>query len=248
MQNHLEIRNLHVEIEGKEIISGLDLVIPRGEVHAVMGPNGSGKSTLANVMMGNPRYEVTNGDILFEGRSLLEMSADERARAGLFLSFQYPVELPGIPLNRLIRKASSSVLGPEAYRSPKVFDASMKEACSSVGVTEEVVSRPTNEGFSGGEKKKAEVLQIEMLKPRFVILDEVDSGLDIDALNGVADVINRMRNRNRSFLIITHYQRILSLVTPDRVHVMKDGRIIRSGGASLVKELEQAGYANMEAA
>ncbi len=248
MENHLQIKGLHACVEGKEILAGLDLEIPAGEVHAVMGPNGSGKSTLANVIMGNPEYDVKSGSIYFGGESILGKTVDERARMGIFLSFQYPVSLPGISVSQLVKKSESLVNGGSSFASIKLYKKALADAAIKASLSEDMIIRSANEGFSGGEKKKGEILQIEMLKPGFVILDEIDSGLDIDALNNVAGVINGLRDPERAFLIITHYQRILSLIKPDRVHVMKDGRVIKSGDADLVGELEQDGYVNMEAA
>ncbi|HPR64907.1 MAG TPA: Fe-S cluster assembly ATPase SufC [Thermoanaerobaculia bacterium] len=244
----LSLSGVKAGIEGKSILKGVDLELPPGEVHAIMGPNGSGKSTLANVIMGNPAYEFEGGDILFHGSSILELSTDERARLGLFLSFQHPVSLPGISLLSLIKKSTGCVLGPDAYPTSKSLFQNIHALRDLAAIPADMISRETNEGFSGGEKKKAEILQLGMLRPRVVILDEIDSGLDIDALKSVSTVVNSLRDDARSFLIITHYQRILSLIRPDRVHIMKEGRIVRSGGEDLVETLEQGGYAEIEAA
>jgi Fe-S cluster assembly ATP-binding protein len=244
----LEIRNLHVSVDGEPILRGVDLKIPPGEVHALMGPNGSGKSTLANVIMGHPGYEVTSGEIFYDGEDLLRLSPDERARRGIFLSFQYPAAVPGVSLEQLAYKATQLVLGPERYASVSAFRSHLERAAERVGLDEELVARAANEGFSGGEKKKAEILQMMLLEPRFVVLDEVDSGLDIDALKRVAEAVSEIRRADRSFLVITHYQRILSHIPPDWVHVLKDGRVVRSGGPELVETLEREGYVNLEAA
>jgi len=245
MKTFLEIEDLHVENGDKEILKGLDLSVPQGEIHAIMGPNGSGKSTLANAIMGHPSYSISRGTIAFDGQDLLALSTDERARLGLFLSFQYPVELPGISLLRLIKKSASLVDGPARGMSVKELVSQLETKGKVVGLPAEMLSRATNDGFSGGEKKKAEILQMGMIQPRMIILDEIDSGLDIDALKGVASAINGLRSPDRSFLLITHYQRLLSLVRPDRVHVLGSGRITRSGGPELALELEEAGYADM---
>jgi Fe-S cluster assembly ATP-binding protein len=242
VKNYLEINDLRVENGGKEILKGLDLTVPQGEVHAIMGPNGSGKSTLANVIMGHPSYTVSSGTMRFDGKDLIELSTDERARLGLFLSFQYPVELPGISLTQLIKKSTSLFPGPAQGMNIRDLVSSLEKQGKVVGLPAEMLSRSTNDGFSGGEKKKAEILQMGMIQPKMIILDEIDSGLDIDALKGVASAINDLRNPDRSFLLITHYQRLLSLVWPDRVHVLGSGLITRSGGAELALELEEEGY------
>ena len=221
----LEIKNLHVSAEDKEILKGLDLEVGRGEVHALMGPNGSGKSTLANSIMGHPSLEVTEGVITFDGDEITEASPDERARAGLFMAFQYPVAIPGVAVIKL-----------------KDFAKTTQEAMEMMDIPRDFSSRYLNDGFSGGEKKRMEMLQMALLKPRIAVLDETDSGLDIDALRTVADGVNRFAGPEMGVLIITHYQRILHLVEPDRVHVMFDGRIVKEGGAELVGELEEKGY------
>ncbi len=241
----LEIKNLHATVDGREILKGLDLSIGSGEVHAIMGPNGSGKSTLAYVMTGRAGYEVTEGRILYQGRNLLEMKPEERANAGLFLAFQYPVEIPGVPNTTFLKEALNAVRkarGEEvldAMQFVKLARAKMKE----LGIPEDMLKRPLNVGFSGGEKKRNEILQMAMLEPTLAVLDETDSGLDIDALKIVADGVNALRAPERSTLVITHYQRLLDYVVPDQVHVMAGGRIVRSGGKELAHELEETGYA-----
>lgn len=238
----LTIEGLEASVAGTPILKGLSLTIPAGEVHAIMGPNGSGKSTLANVLMGHPDYDVTGGTASLDGEDLLAMETDERARAGLFLSFQHPVSLPGVSMMQLVRKATGEVLGKEAYPTALDMARSLHEAAAQTGLSKELLSRGANEGFSGGEKKKGEIVQMAMLRPRMVVLDEIDSGLDIDALRQVADTVSAMRQSNRSFLLITHYQRILDHVVPDRIHIMQDGQIVRSGGPELAGELERLGY------
>ncbi len=242
----LDIRDLHATVDGKPILDGLDLAIAVGEVHAVMGPNGSGKSTLAHVLAGREGYKVTAGEVLYQGRDLLAMSPEERAREGVFLAFQYPVEIPGVNTATFIRTAVNAV---RKHRGEPEYDAMqflkvVREAAQRLGVPGEMLKRSVNVGFSGGEKKRHEVLQMAMLRPTLAILDETDSGLDIDALRQVADGINALRAPDRSMLIITHYQRLLDYVTPDRVHVLSKGRIVRSGGADLAIELEERGYAD----
>ena len=244
----LTIRNLHAGIEDHSILTGVDLTIEPNRIHAIMGPNGSGKSTLAHVIMGHPSYRVTNGDLLFQGQSILKMQPDERARLGIFLAFQHPAPLPGIPLVNLLRKPGTAVRGDSTFSSMGEFFAELNDLNAVAGLPREMLSRDTNDGFSGGEKKTAEILQMAMMRPRLAILDEIDSGLDIDALNRVSDVVNRLREGGRSFLIITHYSRILSRIQPDVVHVMKAGKIVRSGGDELIAELESDGYGEMEAA
>ncbi len=248
MSNLLEISNLHAGVEGKEILKGLNLSIPEGEVHVIMGPNGSGKSTLANVIMGHPAYEVASGHIEFGGEDLLDLATDERARVGVFLSFQSPTALPGISLLQLLRKATTMVLGDEAPDTAMEMMTEVNEARELTGLPEHLLTRSANDGFSGGEKKKGEIIQMAMLKPKLVILDEIDSGLDIDAVKAVSRGINALREQGRSFLIITHYQRILNYVKPDRVHVVSDGQIIRSGDHTLAHELEEVGYEQVEVA
>jgi Fe-S cluster assembly ATP-binding protein len=242
----LDIKNLHVSIEedGTEILKGLDLKVGSGEVHAIMGPNGSGKSTLASVLAGRDGYEVTDGTIEFQGDDLLDLEADERARKGLFLAFQYPVELPGVSMSNFLKQAVSSV---REYRglpdlSASEFLALMREKAALVNLDPSLKARAVNEGFSGGEKKRNEIFQLAMLDPSLAVLDETDSGLDIDALRIVADGVNSLRNANRSFVVITHYQRLLDYIVPDHVHVLVGGRIVRSGGKELALELEERGY------
>lgn len=242
----LDIKNLHVSIEedGTEILKGLDLKVRPGEVHAIMGPNGSGKSTLASVLAGRDGYDVTDGSVSFQGEDLLDLEADERARKGLFLAFQYPVELPGVSMSNFLKQAVSSV---REYRGePKLsateFLALMKDNAALVNLDPALKTRSVNEGFSGGEKKRNEIFQLAMLNPVLAVLDETDSGLDIDALRVVADGVNSLRNEHRSFVVITHYQRLLDYIVPDFVHVLVDGKIVRSGGKELALELEERGY------
>lgn len=240
----LQIKNLHAEIEGNEILKGIDLTVNPGEVHAIMGPNGSGKSTLASVLAGREEYEVTDGSVTFEGEDLLEMDPDERAREGVFLAFQYPVELPGVSMSNFLRQAVNSV---RAHRGEEELSAVeflklMKEKAALVDLDPTLKQRAVNEGFSGGEKKRNEIFQMAMLDPKLGVLDETDSGLDIDALRIVADGVNKLRAQNRAFVVITHYQRLLDYIVPDRVHVLMDGRIVRSGTKELALELEEKGY------
>jgi Fe-S cluster assembly ATP-binding protein len=253
MASQLEIKDLHVSVEGKEILKGLNLTVNQGEVHAIMGPNGSGKSTLAYALSGHPKYVVTDGDILFKGKSILEMTADERARAGLFLAFQYPVSVPGVSMANFLRLAYRSVKGdpskPETRREevmsiPK-FRRLMREKMAMLKVDESFATRYLNEGFSGGEKKRAEILQMAVLEPEIAILDETDSGLDIDALRVVSEGVNLLRGPNLGLLVITHYQRILNYIKPDFVHVLVNGAILQSGGPELALKLEESGYENL---
>jgi len=244
----LEIRNLHARAGEAEILRGVDLSIRAGEVHAIMGPNGSGKSTLAGVLAGRPAFEVTGGEVLFDGRDLLALAPEERARLGVFLAFQYPVEIPGVGNNYFL-KASLNAL--RAARGQETLDAMeflslVREKMKLVEMPEDLMSRSVNEGFSGGEKKRNEVLQMLLLEPRFAVLDETDSGLDIDALRTIAGGVNALRSPERSMLVITHYQRLLDYIVPDRVHVLSEGRIVRSGGKELARELEQKGYGWLE--
>jgi Fe-S cluster assembly ATP-binding protein len=236
----LEIQNLHVRTEEREILHGVDLKVERGQTHALMGPNGSGKSTLANTLMGNPSYEITEGKILLNGEDISEAEPDERARAGLFMAFQYPATIPGVSVANFLRMAVNSKR--EEPIKVKEFGQLLKEHMELLRIDRAFTSRYLNEGFSGGEKKRAEILQLAMLQPDFAVLDETDSGLDIDALRVVADGVNAMREPGRGFLIITHYTRILGYVRPDFVHIMIDGRIVREGGAELADELEEKGY------
>ncbi len=240
----LEIRNLHVSAEDKEILKGLDLDVSRGEIHALMGPNGSGKSTLANAIMGHPSLEVTAGEIRFGGTEITDEAPEDRARAGLFMAFQYPVAIPGVTVAKYLRMAVNS--HREARGEPEIklkdFRKEAEAAMELVNIPREFSSRYLNEGFSGGEKKRMEILQLAMLRPKLAVLDETDSGLDIDALRTVADGVNRFAGPDMGVLIITHYQRILHLVKPDFVHVMFDGRIVKEGGPELVEALEERGY------
>lgn len=241
----LKITNLHATVDGKEILKGLSLEIPAGEVHAIMGPNGSGKSTLSYVVAGRAGYEVTAGEITLNRRDVLAMAPEERAAAGLFLAFQYPVEIPGVQMTTFLKTALNSIRKQrgEAELDALDFLKLMKAKQRALGVTDEMIKRPVNVGFSGGEKKRNEVLQMAMLEPSFAILDETDSGLDIDALKVVSEGVNALRGPERSFLVITHYQRLLDYIVPDVVHVMAGGKIVKSGGPELAKELEAKGYA-----
>jgi Fe-S cluster assembly ATP-binding protein len=240
----LEVRNLQVSVEEAEILKGLDLAVNLGEVHAIMGPNGSGKSTFANVLAGRPGYTVTGGEVLYEGKGLLERLPDERARAGIFLAFQYPVELPGIRMRDFLRTAVDARREDQGEERIKVraFNKLLEERAAAVGLDSEMIKRSVNEGFSGGEKKRNEILQMSVLDPTLAVLDETDSGLDIDALKVVADGINRFRGPEKAIVLVTHYQRILNYITPDYGHVLIEGRIVRSGGADLAQELEAKGY------
>ncbi|MFN8379062.1 MAG: Fe-S cluster assembly ATPase SufC [Anaerolineae bacterium] len=242
----LEIRNLHVSVEDKPILRGVNLTIKQGEVHALMGPNGSGKSTLANVLAGNPAYEVTAGQVIFDGRDLLDLEADERSRAGLFLAFQYPVSIPGVTLANFLRLAINSRLKAEDPDSKGIsvsdFRKLMKAKMDMLHMDHSFAGRYLNEGFSGGEKKRAEILQMAVLQPRIAILDETDSGLDIDALRVVSEGVNTLRGPDLGVLVITHYQRILNYIQPQYVHVMFEGRIVESGGPELALKLEESGY------
>ena len=246
----LEIKDLHVKVEGeeREILKGLSLKIPKGEVHAIMGPNGSGKSTLAYVLAGRDGYEVTKGDILWNGESVLEMEPEERAAKGIFLAFQYPIEIPGVAGLTFMRSALNAVrmARGEAELTTPEFMKLIKEKAHKLNIDMEMLKRPVNVGFSGGEKKRSEILQMEVLEPSLCVMDETDSGLDIDALRIVAEGVNAMRSKDRAMLIITHYQRLLNHIVPDRVHVLADGRIRKSGGANLALELEKSGYAEFQ--
>ncbi len=242
----LEIRNLHASVEDKPILRGVDLTVKQGEVHALMGPNGSGKSTLANVLLGNPEYTVTEGQILFDGKDLLEMEPDERSRAGLFLAFQYPISIPGVTLANFLRLAINARMKAEDPDSKGIsvsdFRRLMREKMDYLQMDHSFAGRYLNEGFSGGEKKRAEVLQMAVLNPKIAILDETDSGLDIDALRIVAEGVSKLSGPDLGVLVITHYQRILNYIEPEFVHVMFNGRIVEQGGAELALKLEEIGY------
>lgn len=246
MGNTLEIRGLRAAVEGKEILKGVDLKVGTGEVHALMGPNGTGKSTLANVLMGHPSYEVTDGEILFKGKNLVEMAPDERSRLGLFMAFQYPVSIPGVSVANFLRTAINArrkEADPEDKGiSVPEFRRMLKQKMELLKVPQEFAGRYLNEGFSGGEKKRAEILQMATLEPEIAILDETDSGLDIDALRIVSDGVNALAGPDLGVLIITHYQRILNYIKPQFVHIMLDGRIVESGGPDLAEHLEERGY------
>ena len=246
----LEIKGLTAEIDGKPILKGIDLVVPPGEVHAIMGPNGSGKSTLSYVLSGRDGYEVTGGEALFHGQDLLAMEPEERAAAGVFLAFQYPVELPGVGNATFLRTALNAIRRAkgEGELDAMQFLKLARERMKALSMNDEMLKRGVNVGFSGGEKKRNEILQMALLQPKLAILDETDSGLDIDALKIVADGVNAMRGPNFSALVITHYQRLLDNIVPDRVHVLMGGRIVRSGGPELAKELEAQGYGAIQAA
>jgi Fe-S cluster assembly ATP-binding protein len=242
-----EIKDLRARVEGREILKGVSLSLNKGEVHAVMGPNGSGKSTLSHTLMGHPGYEVTGGEVFFKGRNLLELAPDERARLGLYLAFQYPVVVPGITMANFLRTALNSKRGYDGKDkskavTPKEFRQLIKDSMQVLRMDDSFLSRYINEGFSGGEKKRAEILQMAVLKPEIAVLDETDSGLDIDSIKFVSEAINRMRGPDLGVLIITHYTRILQFIKPDFVHVLVDGRFVRSGGPEVADELEARGY------
>lgn len=243
----LEIKNLHasvVDIENSEILKGIDLKVGRGEVHAIMGPNGSGKSTLANVLMGRPDYLVTDGDLTLEGESILELRPDQRAHLGMFLAFQYPAEIPGVRPWQFLKAAldAKAESRGEEKMSVRNFSKLFDEKVEAVGINTNLVKRSLNEGFSGGEKKRNEMLQLEVLQPALAILDETDSGLDVDALRIVAEGVNSMRSPERSFIVVTHYQRLLNYITPDVVHILVNGKIVKTGEADLALEVEKDGY------
>ncbi len=244
----LVIEDLHAAVDGKEILKGINLTINEGEVHAIMGPNGSGKSTMAAVLSGRPGYDVTKGKATYKGQDLLDMEPEERAREGVFLAFQYPVEIPGVNNQYFLREAVNAV---RRHRGEEEVDAldfldMVKEKAGLVGLKDTLLSRSVNEGFSGGEKKRNEIFQMAMLEPAFAILDETDSGLDIDALKAVAGGVNALKRDDNAFLVITHYQRLLDHIVPDFVHVLADGQIVRSGGKELALELEKEGYATIQ--
>ncbi len=246
----LEIKDLHAAIDGKEILKGLNLQINKGEVHAIMGPNGSGKSTLAKVLAGHPSYEVTKGEVLYEGKNLLELEPDERAREGVFLAFQYPVEVPGVSNSQFLRLAYNEKmkhLGEEEL-DPLEFNDYLTEKAKIVDMDKSFFKRSVNEGFSGGEKKRNEILQMAVLEPKLAVLDETDSGLDIDALRIVAEGVNKLRDENKAIILVTHYQRLLNYITPDFVHVLAGGKIVKEGGKELALELEEKGYDWVKAA
>ena len=244
----LEIRDLHASVEGEEILKGINLTLDTGQVHAIMGPNGSGKSTLAKVIAGDPGYEATSGQVLVDGTDILELEPEERAREGVFLGFQYPVEIPGVSNTYFLKAAANAM---RKHRGEPEVDAAqflkhVRERMELVQMDAELLKRPVNEGFSGGEKKRNEIFQMAVLEPRLAILDETDSGLDIDALRTVSHGVNSLRSPDRGFLLITHYQRLLNYIVPDTVHVMVDGRIVKSGSKELAEELEVSGYAAYE--
>ena len=241
----LEIKGLTVEVEGKQILNGLDLSVSKGETHALMGPNGSGKSTLAYAIMGHPAYAITGGQVLLKGTDIIDLAPEERAQAGLFLAMQYPTEIPGVSLTNFLRTAVNAV--GENDIPVRQFMVQLREGMKDLEMDEKFLQRSVNEGFSGGEKKRFEILQMAMLKPEIAVLDETDSGLDVDALRIVSEGVNRMRGPDLGVLIITHYTRILSYITPDHVHVMLDGRIVQSGGAELAEQLEAGGYEHLKA-
>ena len=243
----LEIKNLHARVEDREILRGIDLTVNAGEVHAIMGPNGSGKSTLAGVLAGRADYEVTEGEVLYQGKDLLDLDPEERAREGLFLAFQYPVEIPGVTNTYFLRAAINAI---RKHRGELELDAAaflklVREKMKLVHMKDDLLKRPVNEGFSGGEKKRNEIFQMAVLDPKLAVLDETDSGLDIDALRIVAGGVNALRGPDRAMVVITHYQRLLEYIVPDRVHVLSEGRIVRSGGKELALELEAKGYAGI---
>jgi Fe-S cluster assembly ATP-binding protein len=241
----LEVKNLHVQVDDKEILKGMNITVAPGEVHSIMGPNGSGKSTLAQVLAGKEAYEVTEGEVTFQGKDLLDLEPEERACEGIFLAFQYPVEIPGVANTYLLREALNA---KREYRDEKPlkhieFAKLAREKMKTLGIDEDLLKRSVNAGFSGGEKKRNEIFQMQILEPTLAVLDETDSGLDIDALKVVANGVNSMRDSGRSFIVITHYQRLLNYIVPDFVHVMVDGKIVKSGGKELAYELEEKGYA-----
>jgi Fe-S cluster assembly ATP-binding protein len=244
----LEIKNLHAEVDGKQILNGLDLVVEKGAVHAIMGPNGSGKSTLSYVLAGKPGYQVTQGEVLLDGENLLAMEPDERAAKGVFLAFQYPLEIPGVATMTFLRTAVNAQRkrrGQPEFSTPE-FIKQVREVAGKLEIEQEMLRRSVNTGFSGGEKKRNEILQMTLLEPRLAVLDETDSGLDIDALRVVADGVNRLRSAERSMIVITHYQRLLNYIVPDVVHVLSKGRVVKTGGKELALELEARGYAQYQ--
>jgi Fe-S cluster assembly ATP-binding protein len=240
----LEVKDLHAAIDGKEILKGLNLHVKKGEVHAIMGPNGSGKSTLSKVLAGHPSYEVTSGEVIFDGKNLLELEPDERARSGVFMAFQYPVEVPGVSNSQFLRLAYNQKAKHHGLEEldPLEFNDYLKEKARIVEMSSEFFKRSVNEGFSGGEKKRNEILQMAVLEPKLAILDETDSGLDIDALRIVAGGVNTLRNSENAIILVTHYQRLLNYIQPDYVHVLAGGKIVKEGGKELALELEEKGY------
>jgi len=242
MSNILEIKNLNVSIGDKQILKDFSLTVPKGEVHAIMGPNGTGKSTLAKAMAGHPDYEVTSGEVSIDGENIMELEADERAREGLFLAFQYPMEIPGVTIANFIRAALNARLPEDEELNAPDYYKALYAKMDMLKIDRKFTSRSVNDGFSGGEKKRCEILQMAMLEPKYAVLDETDSGLDIDALKVVAEGVNSMRGENLGALVITHYQRLLDHIVPDVVHVMYDGRIVKSGPKELALELESKGY------
>jgi Fe-S cluster assembly ATP-binding protein len=240
----LEIKNLHAGVAGAEILRGIDLTVHAGEVHAIMGPNGSGKSTLAQVLAGHPAYQVTAGTVTYEGKNLLDLAPEERAREGVFLAFQYPVEIRGVTNAYFLRSALNAIRRQRGQEEldPVDFLAVLDEKLKTIGWDDSLMNRPVNDGFSGGEKKRNEILQMAVLEPKLAVLDETDSGLDIDALKTVAGAVNRLRRPDNATVVVTHYQRLLDYITPDFVHVLADGRIVKSGGSELALELEARGY------
>jgi Fe-S cluster assembly ATP-binding protein len=244
----LDIKNLHVEIDGQKILNGLDLTVSKGQVHAIMGPNGSGKSTLAYVLAGKKEYQITEGEILLDGENLLELAPDQRAAKGIFLAFQYPLEIPGVTTMTFLRTAMNAqrkARGEEELTTP-AFMKRVKETASQIGIDQDMLRRGVNVGFSGGEKKRNEILQMALLQPRLCVLDETDSGLDIDALKIVSEGVNRLRSPDRAMVVITHYQRLLDHIVPDVVHVLSKGRVVCTGGKELALELERHGYAEYQ--
>jgi Fe-S cluster assembly ATP-binding protein len=244
MKLMLEVKNLHASVKGNEILRGIDLKVKAGEVHAIMGPNGSGKSTLAQVLAGREAYEVTDGEVHYEGKNLLDLAPEERACEGVFLAFQYPVEIPGVTNNYFLKAALNSI---RKYRGQEQLDAMeflklVKEKLNVIELDQSLLNRPVNEGFSGGEKKRNEIFQMAVIEPKLAILDETDSGLDIDALRIVADGVNKLRSKDNATIVVTHYQRLLNYIVPDFVHVLVDGRIVKSGGKELALVLEEKGY------
>ncbi len=241
-KNQLEIRNLHANVDGEAILKGVDLIVPKGEVHALMGPNGSGKSTLSKVIAGDPSYEVTEGDVLLDGVSILDLEPDERARAGLYLAFQYPVEVPGVSIANFLRLALNARREEDDEIGVMEFYNKLQNAVKTLNWDESIIERNLHEGFSGGEKKRSEILQLLVLEPKYAILDETDSGLDVDALKVVSQGVNAARSPEFGALVITHYQRLLNYIIPDVVHVMLDGKVIRTGSKELAMELDEKGY------